>query len=576
MAYRALYRVWRPQTFRDMVGQEHITKTLQNAIKEQRFSHAYLFCGPRGTGKTSAAKIMAKAVNCTHGSAGEPCNACEACQSITDGSAVDVMEIDAASNRGIDEIRDLRDKVKYAPTQVRFKIYIIDEVHMLTTEAFNALLKTLEEPPSHVLFILATTEPHKLPATIISRCQRFDFRRIGSATMVERMKEIVAAENINISDQALYFIARSAEGGMRDALSLLDQALSFGGDSVELSDILAITGAVSGESIAEGALMIKEQDAAGAIKLINQLIQGGKSPEQYLEDLLLYFRDLLLYKTAPSLEEIQGHLEMDPEFKNLGETFSNDQLFAIIEQLNRFKNEMKWAGHPRILLEMALIQLCQPTTQHDVEPAMQNPIQTREIPEIGQLMQRIQALEKKLSQLQSSTVEGGEKSGKSQSASRKESRRGIQPTVKIPVARVRDVTTHVIPMQTKKLISIWSDVLSRVRDKNVQVHAWLMDGSPVALSEDGLVIAFKNAIHCETTARDLNKGVIGEVVASVIHRHVEIIPIMENQWKEMISTLQSQESQHPDSPDGEEKEAPEDHVKVAYRLFGEDLIEIKE
>lgn len=570
MAYRALYRVWRPQAFKDMVGQEHITTTLQNAIKEHRFSHAYLFSGPRGTGKTSAAKIMAKAVNCLNGSNGEPCNACEACQTITDGSAVDVMEIDAASNRGIDEIRDLRDKVKYAPTQVRYKIYIIDEVHMLTTEAFNALLKTLEEPPAHVLFILATTEPHKLPATIISRCQRFDFRRISSSSMVERMKEIVSTEGIDVTDQALYFIARNAEGGMRDALSLLDQALSFGGEKVELSHILAITGAVSGESLAEGARLVDEQNAAGAMELVHRLVQSGKSPEHYLDDLLVYFRDILLYKTAPSLEEIQGRVAMDPEFKKLGERFSSERLFDIIETLNKFKTEMKWAAHPRILLEMALIRLCQPENRSS---------EKGETPEAHSLLKRIEILEKRISELQ---VSGGESRDKGNISpgpgiGRKENRRpGLQPTVKIPVGRVREVATQVIPAQTKKLMNIWPDVLTRVREKNVQVHAWLMDGTPVALSENGLILAFKNAIHCETTARELNRRVIEEVLAGIIHRRVELFPVMENQWKEIISSLHSQ-----GDPSGElekpvAKEDPEEHVKEAYRLFGEDLIEIKE
>lgn len=567
MAYRALYRVWRPQTFKDMVGQEHITKTLQNAIKEQRFSHAYLFSGPRGTGKTSAAKIMAKAVNCEHGLTGEPCNECEACKTITDGSAVDVMEVDAASNRGIDEIRDLREKVKYAPTQVQYKIYIIDEVHMLTTEAFNALLKTLEEPPSHVIFILATTEPHKLPATIISRCQRFDFRRISSKAMAGRMSEIVTAEGIQVSDQALHFIARNAEGGMRDALSLLDQALSFGGEKIELSHILAITGGVSGESLAEGAMLIGKKDAAGAMELVHRLVQMGKSPEHYLDDLLIYFRDLLLFKTAPNLEEIQSRLEMDTEFKKLGKLFSSEELFDIIEKLNRFKNEMKWASHPQILLEMAFIRLCQGESPEQSK---------KESHDLQLLLQRIQGLEKKLKELQESGVGAPIQEKASPAQGRREvSRRGIQPTVKIPEARVKQVARQVIPAQTKKLISIWPDILSSIREKSIQVHAWLMDGTPVALSEDGLVISFKNAIHCETTARDLNKGVIEEVLAGFIHRHVGILPVMENQWKVILSSLHPQEEgQHEEKQ--QEKEEPEDHVKMAYRLFGEDLIDIKD
>jgi DNA polymerase-3 subunit gamma/tau len=387
--------------------------------------------------------------------------------------------------------------------------------------------------------------------------------------MATRMKEIVMSEGIQVSDQALHFIARNAEGGMRDALSLLDQALSFGGGEIELSHILSITGAVSGESLAEGALKIKEKNAAGAMELVHRLVQMGKSPEQYLDDLLIYFRDLLLYKTAPNLEEIQSRVEMDPEFKKLGNLFSSEGLFAIIEKLNGFKKEMKWASHPRILLEMAFIRLCQ--EESPVEDKKQSH-------EIQVLTQRIQGLEKRLNEmLASGGISQSQEKSPSPSLGRREVRRsGIQPTVKIPEARVRQVASQVIPAQTKKLISIWPEVLSSIREKSIQVHAWLMDGTPVALSEEGVIIAFKNAIHCETTARDLNRGVIEEVISGIIHRHVGILPIMENQWKHILSSLHpKEEGQHEDEP-REKKEEAEDHVKMAYRLFGEDLIDIKD
>ncbi|MBB6694938.1 DNA polymerase III subunit gamma/tau, partial [Cohnella xylanilytica] len=358
MAHIALYRAWRPQTFRDMVGQQHIVQTLQNAIRENRLSHAYLFSGPRGTGKTSAARLLAKAVNCEKGPTPEPCNECEACKRIAAGAVMDVVEIDAASNRGVEEIRDIRDKVKYAPTEVRRKVYIIDEVHMLTTEAFNALLKTLEEPPGHVMFMLATTEPHRLPPTIVSRCQRFEFRRVSLEEQAAWLRDICRKEGIEAEDEALVYIARLSDGGMRDALSLLDQISSFSGGQVTLAGAVEATGGLPAEQMGRLAAAVRDADAAAVLAEVDEMMRAGKSADKCLEQLMHYFRDLLLAQLAPQAAASAGRVADPAELRSAAQSFGRERLFSIIDLLNRYQSEMKYAAHPQTMFEIALLKLC--------------------------------------------------------------------------------------------------------------------------------------------------------------------------------------------------------------------------
>jgi len=405
MGHIALYRTWRPQAFRDMVGQQHIVQTLQNAIREERLSHAYLFSGPRGTGKTSAAKILAKAINCERGPAPEPCNECPACRGITAGTVMDVVEIDAASNRGIDEIREIRDKVRYAPTEVRRKVYIIDEVHMLTAEAFNALLKTLEEPPRHALFVLATTEPHRVPATIVSRCQRFEFRRVSAAEQAARMREICRHEGIEAEDEALEYIARLSDGGMRDALSLLDQIASFTGGNVTLRDAVEITGGLQDEQFARLAAAVRDGDAGAALREAEALMRAGKNPERCLELIMRDFRDLLLVRLAPGAVSPEGGSGAG-RLGELAGAFSVERLFSIMETLNRYLVDMKYAAHPQTMFELALLKLCAETgspaerepagSGADVEAGAGGAVSAAELAElrrrVAELERRVEAL----------------------------------------------------------------------------------------------------------------------------------------------------------------------------------------
>ncbi len=563
MGYQALYRVWRPQAFEDVIGQEHVTKTLQNALLHQKISHAYLFSGPRGTGKTSAAKILAKAVNCEHAPVQEPCNECASCRGITDGSISDVLEIDAASNNGVEEIRDIRDKVKYAPSSVKYKVYIIDEVHMLSTGAFNALLKTLEEPPAHVIFILATTEPHKIPLTIISRCQRFDFKRITPQDIVGRMERILKETGIAYDQNALLVIARAAEGGMRDALSLLDQAISFGSDNITLEDALTVTGAVSQSFLTKIVSAIHERDTAEALNQLQELLAMGKDPIRFVEDMILYFRDMLLYQAAPELEDSMERVYIDQAFKELAENISSNQLHFWIDQWNRSIQEMKWSSHPRIFLEVLLVRLCQSEPESSKGSVSDDTIQ--------KLMNKINHLEAELNTIR----ENGVTVNKDSAPAKEKPKTTTNRSFKVPVGRVNDILKRATKPDLLKIKSSWGGMLESLKKSQA---ALLNDAEPVAAANDAFVLKFKYEIHCQMAMnnQEFISGLKG-TLQQVTNNAYDIVGIPEESWQkirqEFVST-QKQDQQESNETNNQEAEDP--LILKARELFGDELLEIKD
>jgi DNA polymerase III subunit gamma/tau len=559
LAYQALYRVWRPQQFIDVVGQEHVTKTLQNALLQQKISHAYLFSGPRGTGKTSAAKILAKAINCERAPVTEPCNECPACLGITNGTISDVLEFDAASNSRVEEMRDVLDKVKFAPTAVKYKVYIIDEVHMLSISAFNALLKTLEEPPKHVIFILATTEPHKIPLTIISRCQRFDFRRITAQSIVNRMKLIVKETGVDCDEQALQMIARAAEGGMRDALSLLDQAISFSQDRVTVEDALTVTGSVSQDFLNKIAHAFQKKDVASGLEVLEELLFHGKDPSRFIEDLILFYRDMLLYKTAPKLEESLERVMLDDDFRMMAEAAPMEQIYQLIDLLNKTQQEMRWTNHPRIFLEVAIVKMCQTEVKQTEQGSSD---------QITQLLVKIEQLEHDLQQLKA----GGlavphESSTPIQKPAQRTSRKGFQPAV----GKINEVLRSATKGDLNQIKGKWGDMRTRL----MKSHAALLnEAEPVAASATAFILKFKHEIHCQMA---MDNNVFVETITGALQeltgRRFLILGVPDDQWLAIREDfLNNQHADGGEANDSKPEEEP--HISEAKKLFGEDFVEI--
>lgn len=523
MTYQAFYRVYRPQSFREMSGQTHVKRTLQNALLANKTTHAYLFSGPRGTGKTSTAKIFAKALNCEKAPTNEPCNECPTCLSITEGSHPDVIEFDAASNSRVEEMRDIIEKVRFAPANARFKVYIIDEVHMLSTSAFNALLKTLEEPPPHAVFILATTEPHKLPATIISRCQRFDFKRLSSNDILERMKVILEDINLPFEEQALKVIAQAAAGGMRDALSLLDQVVSFSGDTLTLDNALLVSGSISQDVFYDVVGALKDKDIAQVLTAMEELIAEGKDPLRLAEDLITFFRDLLLLQTSSELEELLELVSPEEKFLQLAHEFSADTLYTYIDILAKTQQEMRFSHHTKIYLETALLKMAQvpnsgatvvSQNMANIDPALNEKVANLERL-VQQLTQQIQ---------DGVQVQNNVPHQKETPRPRAKSQNGYNA----PTGRIREVLKSATKQDIHQIKNAWAQTLSQLQKSQA---ALLAEAEPVAASNSAFVVKFKYDIHCRMVAenRELT-SMFTQILAQITGTMYEILCIPENQW----------------------------------------------
>ncbi|MHA8110713.1 DNA polymerase III subunit gamma/tau [Lactobacillaceae bacterium Melli_B4] len=524
MSYQALYRVWWPQRFDELVGQHVITETLKNTIITNQISHAYLFSGPRGTGKTSAAKIFAKAVNCPNVKDGEPCNECEICQSITNGTLNDVIEIDAASNNGVDEIRDIRDKAKYAPTEATYKVYIIDEVHMLSTGAFNALLKTLEEPPANVIFILATTEPHKLPATIISRTQRFDFKRIQAKDILDRMEYILKQKQIQYDDQALRVIAKAAEGGMRDALSILDQTMSYGDDQVTYDNALQVTGSVTTSLLFEFVNEVFNQDVKAALVSVRKIMDEGKDANQFIEDLISYYQTILLYKQAPEMVLQQELGIVDDKFKQLAADADVNVIYQIIENLNDIQQQMRYTLHPDVYLEVLTVKIATlgsaaGTNDHNDDQAIQTLTN-----EISDLKQQIAALKQNLG---NQPVASAKVEQKPVSVNQSEP---VKPA-KVNLSKIYPILDAATRDDLNRVRGAWGELLQNLK----VVHQSLMNiTKPVAASSSGIVISFSYDIFYQKAISDRSLiDELGNGLDRIIGYTPDLVFVPEEQWQQI-------------------------------------------
>ena len=549
--YQALYRKYRSQTFSQLVGQDVVAKTLKQAVEQEKISHAYLFSGPRGTGKTSVAKIFAKAMNCPNQVDGEPCNNCYICQAVTDGSLEDVIEMDAASNNGVDEIREIRDKSTYAPSLARYKVYIIDEVHMLSTGAFNALLKTLEEPTQNVVFILATTELHKIPATILSRVQRFEFKSIKTKDIKEHIHYILDKENISSEPEAVEIIARRAEGGMRDALSILDQALSLTqGNCLTTAISEEITGTISLRALDNYVVALSQQDISKALECLNFLFENGKSMTRFVTDLLQYLRDLLIVQTGG---ENTHHSEIFEE--NL--SISQDSLFEMIALATKSLADMKASLQPKIYAEMMTIRLGEIKSEPVLPIAVEG--------EIAALKQEVACLKQELANI------GAGSQQISSVPSRPTATKSVYRVDRNKVQAILQEAVDNPDLARQNLIRLqnaWKEIIESLAGPD---KALLVGSQPVAANENHAILAFESSFNAgQTMKRDNLNTMFGNILSQAAGFSPEILAISMDEWKEVRAAFSAKsKSSHP------EKESENSLIPKGFEFLA-DKVKVEE
>lgn len=542
--HKALYRVYRPKNFSDVIGQEHIVRTLKNQIENNNVGHAYLFCGTRGTGKTSTAKIFSRAVNCTNLHNDEPCNECENCREILEDKTMDVVEIDAASNNSVDDIRELRENVKYSPAKAKYKVYIIDEVHMLSQGAFNALLKTLEEPPSYVIFILATTEPHKIPATILSRCQRFDFKRVTVKDISSRMRYICEKEGIEADEKALNLIARNSQGALRDALSILDQCISFEGNKISYNDVIELLGSVNIEQLFDLSESIIKEDTRKSLQILNDFIIWGKDVRNLVNDLIDHFRNLMVCKISNDLDEIISLPEETIDLlKQQAETIDTNNLIRILNILSETQDGMKISSNPRVLMEVTMMKIAQPMFDESKEALIKR---------IENLEQKIESGNIKVNHISTNQTVDNFNENNQQNSNIVEK----QEDENIEYENLKGDDIKLVEKSWKKILQKMKE------DKNQVIRALLQDVDSFNISEDTLYIIFTDNYSFAKSRLDSPATIqyVEKVIREVLNRSFSVKIALKSQLSNLNTQIKKEDK-------GEQ---------ILKNIVSEDILEVKD